>query len=82
MVIGCDDVNLSKTTPLTFFVGMNRARESLHLITSLKAGVANTIHPYVLSLPNDNCEYLVHRKTGRVADRLSNSSALVRRVRS
>jgi superfamily I DNA/RNA helicase len=41
IVLGCDDVNMSYTTPLTFFVALTRARESLHLNEACrKAGCA------------------------------------------
>lgn len=43
IVIGCDDVNMAHTSRLAFFVALTRARESLHLITSLKAGEAQQL---------------------------------------
>ena len=63
VLIGCDDVNLARTSRLAFFVALTRARRSLHLITAVKAGGAHSAHPFVLELPEDCCEYRVHRKT-------------------
>ncbi len=64
IVIGCDDLNMQRTTALTFFVALTRARKTLHLIASLKAGGANAPHGFVAQLPDDCCEYTVHKKTG------------------
>jgi hypothetical protein len=50
MIIGCDDVNLSWTTPQAVFVALTRARESLHLLTTLR--VRGTVpHSYLADLP-------------------------------
>jgi superfamily I DNA/RNA helicase len=38
IVLGCDDLNMKRTSRLTFFVAMTRARKSLHLVASAKAG--------------------------------------------
>jgi hypothetical protein len=64
IVIGCDDVNLAYTTRLAFFVGLTRARESLHLIASAKAGGATRPHRFLLDLPREYCEYIVHKTAG------------------
>jgi superfamily I DNA/RNA helicase len=64
IVMGCDDVNMNHTSALTFFVALTRARESLHLITSLKAGGGRTCHRFVLQLPEECCDFLVHKRTG------------------
>jgi superfamily I DNA/RNA helicase len=80
IIIGCDDVNLSKTTNLAFYVGLTRARRSLHLIVSMKASGSTTAHPFVLALPGDHCEYIIYKKTGRVSERLANSSQLEDRI--
>ena len=62
IVIGCDDVNLNLTSRLAFFVALTRARQSLHLITSLKSGGSKDVHPYVLELPRACCEYVIKVK--------------------
>jgi len=64
IVIGCDDVNMTHTSALTFFVALTRARESLHLITSLQAGGGRTCHRFVLQLPEECCDFLVHKRAG------------------
>jgi ATP-dependent DNA helicase UvrD/PcrA len=79
IVIGCDDLNMKQTSALTFFVALSRARGTLHLITSLKAGGANEPHPFVLELPDDCCEFLIHKKTSS-PDRYANSQAFAQRV--
>jgi superfamily I DNA/RNA helicase len=63
IVLGCDDVNLDRTTPLAFYVALTRARESLHLIVAGQAGGGKAPHHYVLELPEECCEYRVHKKS-------------------
>lgn len=64
IVLGCDNVNLGATTPLAFYVAITRARKSLHLIVAGQAGGAQAPHEYVLELPEDCCDYGVHKKSG------------------
>jgi superfamily I DNA/RNA helicase len=64
MVLGCDDVNLDRTTQLAFYVALTRARESLHLIVAARAGGAKAPHEFVLDLPEECCEITVHKKSG------------------
>ena len=80
IVIGCDDVNLAHASRLSFFVAMTRARRSLHLVTSLKAGGATCAHGYVDELPPDYCEFVVYKKTGHVAEVLATRAAWTRRI--
>ncbi len=80
IIIGCDDVNLEKTSHLAFFVGLTRARLSLHLIVSMKAGGSTTAHRFVIALPSDHCEYIIYKKTGRVSEQLANSSQFEGRI--
>ncbi len=75
IIIGCDDRNLARTQPLTFYVALSRARRSLHLIVSMQAGGSQAAHPYLLSLPSSCCEYIEYKKTGRVATRLRSRQA-------
>lgn len=79
IVLGCDNVNMGKTSPLAFFVALTRARESLHLIFAAKASGAKSAHPYVLDLPEEYCEYLVFKKD-RSVDGLSDQKALNARL--
>ncbi len=81
IIIGCDDRNLAKTSPLAFFVGLTRARGSLHLIVSMQAGGSTAAHPFVPALPGDHCEYIIYKKTGRVSEPLANFSQLENRIR-
>lgn len=79
IVIGCDDRNMEQTSALTFFVALSRARESLHLVTALKAGGAKEPHPFVLELPDECCEFLMHKKTSS-ADHFASSKDFAKRV--
>lgn len=62
VIIGCEDVNMRHTTPLTFFVALTRARRSLHLIVSGKAR-GNCAHPFVLELPQEHCDDRIYLKS-------------------
>lgn len=57
IIIGCDQLNMAPATPQVFFVAMTRARKSLHLITSLRAGGASQPHNYLDDLPEENCRF-------------------------
>ena len=70
MIIGCDDSNLKRTAPLTFFVALTRARRSLHLITSMKAGGATSVHPYQLDIPEECCDFGAYKKSSHSVDPL------------
>jgi len=78
ILIGCDDLHLAKVSSLTFFVALTRARRSLHVITSLKAGGSKGTHQYVLDLSEACCEYFT--KTKRAMNRLPNAVAFVREL--
>jgi superfamily I DNA/RNA helicase len=75
IVIGCDDVNMRRTSPLTFFVALTRARKSQHLIVSAKAR-GTEAHPFILDLPAECCDYKVHLKTGHVTRKLAGADDL------
>lgn len=76
IVVGCDDLHLKRVSRLTFFVALTRARKSLHLITSLKAGGSSKTHDYILELPELCCEYVT--KTRRGLTVLPGAEAFVR----
>lgn len=59
MVLGFDNINMSKATPMVFFVAMTRARYSLHLITAFGARGAERPHPFLKAIPEEHCQ---HRK--------------------
>lgn len=63
MIIGCDDVNLQRVSPLTFFVAMTRARQSLHLLVSMGSGGAKDAHAYLGELPPDHCGCIEYTKS-------------------
>lgn len=78
IIIGCDNVNMSRTTPLTFFVALTRARRSLQIITALKARGKGP-HSFLGDLPDDNCEYYWYKKSTRDAERLASFAAYVQK---
>jgi hypothetical protein len=63
IIIGCDDVNFGRISPLTFFVGLTRARRSLHLLVALKSGGARAAHAFLAELPQAQCEFMTYTKT-------------------
>jgi superfamily I DNA/RNA helicase len=60
MVLGCDGTNmlLDDISPLSFYVAMTRARESLHLVTSLKARGSAGAATHFAYLPEEHCDFL------------------------
>jgi hypothetical protein len=64
IVLGCDDRNMPRTTPLEFYVALSRARETLHLVTSLGARGAMAAHRYIYDIPEEYCEYLAFKRDG------------------
>ena len=64
IVLGCDDQNMSRTTPLEFYVALSRARETLHVVTSLGARGAKAAHPYIYDIPEEYCEYVAFKRDG------------------
>jgi superfamily I DNA/RNA helicase len=81
IIVGCDDVNMGYTTPLTFFVALTRARRSLHVVASRKTGGSKNPHPFVLDLPSDSCRFVTYKKTGRAEVALPNQAALTQAFR-
>lgn len=68
IIIGFDDVNMSWVTRNAFYVGLTRARKSLHIITAASAGGAQHPHCFLDDLPVDNVEFYkyvrsTHKKT-------------------
>lgn len=59
MVLGFDNVNMSRATPMVFFVAMTRARKSLHLMTAIGARGAERPHDFLEAIPEQHCQ---HRK--------------------
>jgi hypothetical protein len=77
IIIGCDNLNLARTAALTFFVGLTRARKSLHLIASMRAGGCTGAADYLLELPPEFCDYVEYKKTERVSTALRNRQAFI-----
>lgn len=65
IILGLDNVNMCYTTQNAFYVAMTRARQELHLLTTLKAGGATSAHIYLDRLPCDNIEFKSYRKSDR-----------------
>jgi hypothetical protein len=80
IVIGCDDVNLNRTAPLTFYVALTRARHSLHLMTSLQANGCHAPHEYQFAIPGACCDFIYYGKTKRESEHLRGMADLVGRL--
>ncbi len=65
IIIGFDDVNMSRITKNAFYVAMTRARKSLHLVTALGSGGSNKPHSFVDYLPNSHIEFYKYTKSDR-----------------
>jgi superfamily I DNA/RNA helicase len=65
IIIGFDNVNMSRVTRNAFFVAKTRARKSLHLITALKAGGAAGPHAFLEHLPDGHLEFSRYTKGDR-----------------
>lgn len=64
IMLGFDDVNMSHLSTNAFYVAMTRARESIHLLTTMKAGGAKRPHHYLSSLPDDNLAFYKYLSGG------------------
>lgn len=82
IVIGCDDVNLDRTAPLTFFVALTRARHSLHLISSLQSNGSRAPHDYLSAIPEGCCDFVAYKKGDRSSSRLTGMAGLVQQMES
>ncbi len=80
ILIGCDDVNMKRISPLAFFVALTRARLSLHLLISAQAGGGSAPHAFVSDLPDGSCEYFVYKKAVHALERLDDEAALRRKM--
>jgi superfamily I DNA/RNA helicase len=81
MIIGFDDVNMSWVTRNAFYVAMTRARQSLHIITALKAGGATGPHQFLGHLPDANLEFSKYAKGDRVQKILSGRARLLKHLK-
>lgn len=64
IILGADNINMSGVSPEVFYVGITRARESLHLIQAWGARGAREHHEYVMALPEEHCDYVKHDTAG------------------
>jgi hypothetical protein len=56
IVLGCDNVNLARTSRCAFFVALTRARKSLILMACVGGGGAESLHPFVHLLPAEHTQ--------------------------
>ena len=64
IILGADNINMSGVSPEVFYVGLTRARESLHLIQAWGARGAREHHEYVMALPEEHCDYVKYETAG------------------
>jgi superfamily I DNA/RNA helicase len=62
IILGFDNVNMNRATVNSFYVAMTRARESLHIITTLRLRGAKEPHEYINSLPEEHVEFFQYKK--------------------
>jgi superfamily I DNA/RNA helicase len=77
IIIGFDDVNMSRISKNAFYVAMTRARKSLHILTALKSGGAAKVHDFLSQLPDDHLEFCKHRKTDNSKSLLDNRQCFI-----
>jgi superfamily I DNA/RNA helicase len=77
IIIGFDSVNMGWVTKNAFFVAMTRARKSLHLITSLRAGGATRAHDFLDQLPDEHLEFCRYTKGSRATASFDGRNAFV-----
>lgn len=81
IVLGCDNVNMVKISELTFFVALTRARKTLHLVTSMRAG-GDDAHRFLYDLPAESCSYFAYLKGTRKRTALSGKQAFQQKLSS
>lgn len=74
IVIGFDEINMGPVTKNAFYVAMTRARDSLHLITSLKSGGSSKAHDFLEQLPEEHIEFYSYKKTTRSKTQINSKS--------
>lgn len=62
IVIGCDDVNMSRVTPKAFYVGLTRARTTVTLLVAAQARGGQKPHAFIRLLPEDAVEFVKFTK--------------------
>ena len=75
IIIGFDNVNMAPVTKNAFYVAMTRARNGLHLLTSLKSGGSQGAHGFLDRLPDSNIEFYSYKKTNQIKSQLNDKGA-------
>jgi len=70
IIIGFDNVNMSRITKNAFYVAMTRARKSLHILTALKSGGARQAHNFLEQLSDKHAEYYSYKKSDHTKTKL------------
>ena len=70
IIIGFDNVNMSRVTKNAFYVAMTRARKSLHVLTALKSGGSKQTHNFLEQLPDEHTEYYSYKKSNHTKNQL------------
>ncbi|MCZ6639659.1 MAG: UvrD-helicase domain-containing protein, partial [Candidatus Dadabacteria bacterium] len=78
IIVGFDNRNMSKLTKNAFYVGLTRARESLHLITAMKSRGSRSVHKFLDQLPEEHLEFCSYKKQGRTLDVLKGKKEFIR----
>jgi hypothetical protein len=63
IIVGCDETNMGYVTCNALYVGLTRARKSLHLLTVLKAGGAKGMHPCLSDLRSAHTQFSKFKKS-------------------
>ncbi len=72
IIIGFDEVNMFWITRNAFYVGLTRARKSLHIITAASAGGSQMPHDFLDDLPVENLEFYKYVRSTHKKTRLAN----------
>ncbi len=81
IIIGFDNINMASVTKNAFYVAMSRARNSLHIITSLKSGGSQDAHPYLEFLPEENIEFCYYKKKDRSIKLINSKTAFRKQIK-
>jgi superfamily I DNA/RNA helicase len=82
IMIGFDNVNMAWVTRNAFFVAMTRARNSLHMITALRAGGATHPHDFLQDLPDADLHFYRYIKGNHTIVRFGLRQGLIDYLRN
>lgn len=77
IIIGFDEVNMSRITKNAFYVALARARICLHILTALKSGGATRPHNFLNQLPDEYIEFYSYRKKDQVKNQLKGKQGFI-----